>query len=216
MKENKMSNGVATQTKLAKHEAHARSENEGKQNVTASNKTELEFKFKMRVSNFAFSRKLFGFQNDAYWQSKFQSKSHTNKVQFVQNIHKHNIKFKDLMKLTLNFEQKCNPSLLPQNTHFDLKPDSNHKKVFFHDYKMAILDKFITIQFDSSDNQLMIDKSVNFEYWANHIKLARMLNENESFLELSCIKTEDGQFIAFGFLYLCQYLKYKNSKIISA
>ena len=81
---------------------------------------------------------------------------------------------------------------------------------------MATLDKFIPIQFDSIGNKMIIDQSVNFKYWANHIKLARLLNENESFLELSCIKIEDGQFIAFGFLYLCQYLKNKDGNIISA
>ena len=194
MKEDKMSNSAAV----------------------AAERNNTAFKFKFRVSNFAFSRKLFGFNNDAYWQSKFQSKSHQNNIQFVHNIHKHNIKFKDLMKLTLNLEQKCNPSSLLQNTHFDLNPESNHKKIFFNDYQMATLDKSIHINFDSSGNQIMIEQSVDFEYWVTNIKLARLLNENESFLELSCVKTDDGKFIAFGFLYLCQYLKDKDGQIISA
>ena len=43
---------------------------------------------------------------------------------------------------------------------------------------------------------------IPFDFFVQNNKLNQLLDSNESLIELTCVKNNKGQFVAFGFLYL--------------
>ena len=153
-----------------------------------------------QLSNFSYNRKQFArfdFKDNQYWMDKFKNNSN---IQFVCNIQKHNLSFYDLMKLAINLEHS-NPRLSCENydKHVKTQFNSNKKYIYFHDYKIATLNEEIkSNQIQDSYNHLPI----SFDFFSQNNKLNQLLENNESLIELTCVKNNKGQFVAFGFLYL--------------
>ena len=82
--------------------------------------------------------------------------------------------------------------------------NSNQKHIYFHDYRIATLNEEIKsnqIQSQKKHNKL-INLPIPFDFFVQNNKLNQLLDSNESLIELTCVKNNKGQFVAFGFLYL--------------
>ena len=164
-----------------------------------------------QLSNFSYNRKQFArfdFKNNQYWIEKFKNNSN---IQFVCNIQKHNLSFYDLMKLAINLEHS-NPRWSCENYDKYVKEqfNSNQKHIYFHDYRIATLNEEIKsnqIQSQKKHNKLT-NLPILFEFFAQNNKLTKLLDNNESLIELTCVKNNKGRFVAFGFLYL--FIKRNN------
>lgn len=159
-----------------------------------------------QLSNFSYNRKQFArfdFKNNQYWMEKFKN---NQQIQFVCNVQKHNLSFYDLMKLAINLEHG-NPrwSCADYDQYVKAQFNSNQKHIYFHDYRIATLNEEI------SSNQIQdFHKKlpISFEFFAENNKLTQLLDNNESMIELTCVKNTKDQFIAVGFLYL--FIKRNN------
>lgn len=153
-----------------------------------------------QLSNFSYNRKQFArfnFKDNQYWMEKFKN---NQQIQFVCNVQKHNLSFYDLMKLAINLEHG-NPrwSCADYDQYVKEQFNSNQKHIYFHDYRIATLNKEIkSIQIQDSHNHLPI----SFDFFSQNNKLTKLLDNNESMIELTCVKNNKEQFVAFGFLYL--------------
>lgn len=155
-----------------------------------------------QLSNFSYNRNQFArfdFKNNQYWMEKFKNNQH---IQFVCNVQKHNLSFYDLMKLAVNLE-RGNPrwSCDDYDKYVKSQFNSNQKNIYFHDYRIATLNREIKsnqIQFQKKHNKLPI----HFDFFAQNNKLKQLLDNHESMIELTCVKNNNGRFIAFGFLYV--------------
>lgn len=153
-----------------------------------------------QLSNFSYNRKQFArfnFKDNQYWMDMFKNNQH---IQFVCNVQKHNLSFYDLMKLAINLEHS-NPRWSCENYDKYVKEQfhSNQKHIYFHDYRIATLNEEIkSTQIQDSHNHLPI----SFDFFSQNNKLTKLLDNNESMIELTCVKNNKEQFVAFGFLYL--------------
>jgi hypothetical protein len=153
-----------------------------------------------QLSNFSYNRKQFtrfNFKDNQYWMEKFKN---NQQIQFVCNVQKHNLSFYDLMKLAINLEHG-NPrwSCADYDQYVKAQFNSNQKHIYFHDYRIATLNKEIkSIQIQDSHNHLPI----SFDFFSQNNRLTQLLDNNESMIELTCVKNNKEQFVAFGFLYL--------------
>lgn len=158
-----------------------------------------------QLSNFSYNRKQFArfdFKNNQYWIEKFKNNSN---IQFVCNVQKHNLSFYDLMKLAVNLE-RGNPrwSCDDYDKYVKSQFNSNQKHIYFHDYRIATLNQEIKsnqIQLQKKHNKLT-NLPIPFDFFVQNNKLNQLLDSNESLIELTFVKNNKGQFVAFGFLYL--------------
>lgn len=158
-----------------------------------------------QLSNFSYNRKQFArfdFKNNQYWIEKFKNNSN---IQFVCNVQKHNLSFYDLMKLAVNLEHG-NPkwSCEDYDKYVKSQFNSNRKHIYFHDYRIATLNQEILsnqIQSQKKHNQLP-NLPIPFDFFVQNNKLKQLLDNHESMIELTCLKNNNGRFVAVGFLYL--------------